>query len=129
MAIGLPFLEGMQERSAWAQATTPVFGFFICTANGVVQKEGNDPERFWPTATGALTTASMMAATDRCTSLLAEHARNLLLVRGINYPNSNGGCAHAQGIVQCLTSLKPSERQQHRDLDGVSRPTRRSPSR
>ena len=90
------------------------------TANGVVQKEGNDPERFWPTATGALTTASMMAATDRCTSLLAEHASKLLLIRGINYPNSNGGCAHAQGIVQRLTSSKPSGGNNTATSTGVS---------
>jgi hypothetical protein len=120
VAIGLPFLEGLQERSAWAQSTKPVFGLFICTANGVVQKQGSDPERFWPTATGALTTASMMAATDRCTSLLAEHASKLLLIRGVNYPYSNGGCAHAQGIVQCLTSSRPTGSNNTATSSGVS---------
>ena len=56
VAIALPFLEGYLERSAFgALPTTPVFGFFICTANGVVQSGGGDPERFWPTALGAIT--------------------------------------------------------------------------
>ena len=66
--VGLPFLEGMPERSAFAQSESPVFGFFICTSCGVVQQSGNDPERFWPTEAGPLTTESMNAfAAERCT--------------------------------------------------------------
>lgn len=109
VAVGLPFLEGMPERSAFAQSETPKFAFFICTANGVVQADGGEPERFWPTAEGALTTASMQAfADERCTGLLADYASRLLIVRGINYPHGSTGCGHAQGLVQCLTSSKPS---------------------
>ena len=41
VAVALPFLEGYLERSAFgALPTNPVFGFFICTANGVVQSGG-----------------------------------------------------------------------------------------
>ncbi len=109
VAVGLPFLEGLPERSAWAQSQKPVFGFFICTANGVVQQYQTEPEKFWPTDLGPLTTASMQAfAADRCTGILADHAAHLLFVKGINYPYSVGGCGHANGLVQCLTSSKPS---------------------
>jgi len=47
LGLGLPFLEGLPERSAWAQAAPgPVFGLFICTANGVVQSFRDEPEKF-----------------------------------------------------------------------------------
>jgi hypothetical protein len=109
VAIALPFLEGLPERSAFAGlSANPVFGLFIVTANGVVQKDGSDPERFWPTATGAITSASLAAATDRSTSVLSDHANHLLFVRGVNYPYSSSGCGHAQGLVQCLTASQPS---------------------
>ena len=106
--LALPFLEGVPERSAWAQTDSPKFGLFICTSCGVVQKSGSDPEKFWPTAEGALTTASLQAATDRATGILADYANRLLIVRGINYPYGSSGCGHAQGLVQCLTSSRPS---------------------
>lgn len=109
LGVGLPFLEGMPSRSAWAQDENPVFGLFICTSNGVVQKWSNEPEKFWPSATGPLTTASMQAdAAERATGLLAEHASKLLLVRGVNYPGGPPGCGHAQGLVQCLTAAAPT---------------------
>lgn len=109
VSVGLPFLEGLPERSAFAQSANPVFGFFICTSCGVAQKDGGDPETFWPTAEGPLTTASMNAfAAERSTGILAEHASRLLIVRGVNYPYGSNGCGHAQGLVQCLTASKPS---------------------
>jgi hypothetical protein len=102
-------LEGLPERSAFAQDAKPVFGFFICTACGVAQKDGGDPETFWPTAEGPLTTASMNAfAAERSTGILADHASRLLIVRGVNYPYGSSGCGHAQGLVQCLTASKPN---------------------
>ncbi len=108
--VALPFLEGMPSRSAFAQeGKKPVFGLFICTANGVVQQYGQEPERFWPSAVGALTTANMTAsAAERCTGILAEHASKLLIVRGIKYPTGITGCGHAQGLVQCLTGRGPT---------------------
>jgi hypothetical protein len=108
IAIGLPFLEGLPERSAFgAMSGSPVFSLFICTANGVVQKDGGDPERFWPTATGPITAQNLAAATDRCTGLLSDYASRLLFVRGINYPYNLTSCGHAQGLVQCLTASQP----------------------
>jgi hypothetical protein len=110
VAVALPFLEGLPERSAFgALPTKPVFGFFICTANGVVQSGGGDPERFWPMATGAIDTTKLTAATDRAASILAPHAANLLFVKGVNYPGlGGGGCGHADGLVYALTASKPN---------------------
>lgn len=106
--LALPFLEGLPERSAFAADDDPRFAFFICAANGVVQN-GQDPERFWPTEAGPLTRARMEAdSAERCTGLLAEHADQLLLVRGITYPMGTVGDTHARGHCMCLTGLPPN---------------------
>ena len=119
--VALPFLEGLQSRSAWAQSEKPVFGLFICTANGVVQQSGGEPEKFWPTATGALTKASMEAfAAERCTGILADYAERLLIVRGVKYPAGLSGCGHAQGLVQCLTARAPTGIAQNATSTGPS---------
>ena len=96
VALGLPFLEGLPERSAWAQNDTPVFMFFMVAACGVVKSQ------FFPGATGPITTASLQGET-KAVSALAEHAANLLFVDGINYPGRLTNCGHAQGLVQSLT--------------------------
>jgi hypothetical protein len=99
VAIGLPFLEGLPERSAWAQDKKPIFSLFMCGANGVVG------DKFFPSATGVLGEAALAAAGDKATSKLARHANNLLFVRGINYPmNGPTDCGHAQGLCQALTA-------------------------
>jgi hypothetical protein len=65
VTLGLPILETFQPRGARAQvATTPPFLMMVIHANGVVQAgraiDGStDPERFWPTQTGAMTTAAL----------------------------------------------------------------------
>jgi hypothetical protein len=100
VAIGLPFLEGLPERSAWAQDQSPIFSLFMCAANGVV---GN---KFFPATQGPITEAALAAASDKATSKLARHAANLLFVRGINYPmNGPTDCGHAQGLCQALTAM------------------------
>lgn len=102
VAVGLPFLEGLPSRSAWAQSTAPVFTFFVVGQNGVVGKN------FFPSATGALTTASLAGATGMATSVLSPHAANLLFIKGINYPQPGPkSCGHAEGNVQTLTGLAP----------------------
>jgi hypothetical protein len=99
LAIGLPFLEGLPERSAWAAGSAPVFSLFIVAACGVVGK------KFFPDATGALTTASLGAMTEKATSVLAPHAGNLLFIKGINFPMGGPtSCGHAQGLCQSLTA-------------------------
>jgi hypothetical protein len=102
VAIGLPFLEGLPSRSAWAADSAPVFTMFVVAQNGVVGKN------FFPSATGALTTAGLAGATDIATSVLSPHAANLLFLKGINYPNPGPkSCGHAEGNVQTLTGLAP----------------------
>jgi len=99
VAVGLPFLEGLPARSAWAAGSQPVFSLFIVTACGVVGS------KFFPSATGALTTASLAAETDKATSLLAPHAGNLLFLTGIDYPMARPtNCGHGQGSAMSLTA-------------------------
>lgn len=127
LGIGLPFLEGLSERSAFAQAAgeaAPTFGMFICTANGVVQAFREEPEKFWPTELGPLTTAGMQAfAGDRATGLLADYADRLLIVRGVNYPFGNRGCGHALGLTLCLTAAQPEGDAQNAVSTGISADT------
>jgi hypothetical protein len=101
VAVGLPFLEGLPERSAWAADAVPVFTLFVVAQNGVV---GNG---FFP-ALGPITQASLMGATGKATSVLAPHAANLLFIKGINYTKTGPqSCGHAEGNVQTLTGLAP----------------------
>jgi Protein of unknown function (DUF1552) len=99
IAIGLPFIEGLSHRSAWAADDVPVFGFFLIAANGVV------PGTFWPGATGALSEASF---SGKSTAPLAPFASNLVLVKGTRFPGGLTSCGHAQGLAQSLTG-KPNQ--------------------
>jgi uncharacterized protein DUF1552 len=99
IAVGLPFLEGLPERSAWAADAPPVFSLFIVAACGVVGK------RFFPDTTGALSVASLGALTDKATSVLSPHADQLLFVKNINFPMAKPtNCGHSQGLCQSLTA-------------------------
>ena len=103
VAVALPFLESLPERSAWAADSPPVFTFFIVAQNGQVNKN------FFPSATGALTTAGLAGAAGMATSVLSPHAANLLFLKGINYPNAGPKtCGHAEANVQTLTGLAPA---------------------
>jgi len=100
IAIGLPFLEGLPERSAWAANAQPIFTFFLCGACGV------EPKRFWPGSTGAL---SGLLSSGKAVDALADHAKNLLIVKGIQFPLTGPtGCGHAQGLSQALTGKTPT---------------------
>jgi len=100
IAIGLPFLEGLPERSAWAANGQPIFTFFMCGACGV------EPKRFWPASTGEL---SGLLASGKAVDALAPQAKNLLLVKGVNFPlGGPSGCGHAQGLSQALTAKTPT---------------------
>jgi len=102
VAIGLPFLEGLPERSAWAVDAPPVFSLFIVTANGVVQN------KFFPNDVGALSTATLGDMTDKASSVLAPHAAKLLFIKGLNFPApSPQSCSHAEGSCQTLTAAPP----------------------
>lgn len=113
VTLGLPILETFQPRGAQAQvATTPPFLMMVIHANGVVQAgrgiDGStDPERFWPTQTGAMTTAALETdKASRATGELAAHAAKLTMVRGLAHPFEATGCMHASGDAQLLTSAK-----------------------
>lgn len=56
VAIGLPFLESLQDRSAWAAESNPVFTLFVVGQNGVVNKN------FFPSATGTLSRSAADSA-------------------------------------------------------------------
>ncbi len=100
IAIGLPFLESLQSRSAWAQDANPIYSFFIMAQCGVIQ------DKWWPTATGPIT-ASTLAG--RALEPLSDFAEHLLVLRGVSAPGGNpGDCGHAQGCVQAITGAKPA---------------------
>src|SRR3954471_21593033 len=113
LMLGLPLLEGFMPRKASAQdATRSPFVLLVVGDNGVVQagvslSVSSEPEMFWPTATGALTKASMTAdKATRATGELADYAEKMLIVRGINLPYSSNGCSHSAADAQILTSAK-----------------------
>ncbi|MEP7052235.1 MAG: DUF1552 domain-containing protein [Pseudomonadota bacterium] len=101
VALGLPFLESLPERSAWAAGSAPVFSLFICAVDGVV------PANFFPNALGELT-ADNLAAAGKATSQLSSHAKNLLFVRGVNWPKGTQADAHAESLCMVLTALPPA---------------------
>jgi len=101
VAIGLPFLEGLPERSAWAAGSAPVFTMFIVGSCGVVGKS------FLPDATGALTTSGLAGMTTKAVSALSAHAPNLTLLKQVNWPQNVKSCGHAEGLCQALTAIVP----------------------
>jgi len=99
VAVGLPFLESLPERSAWAAGKAPIFSLFICAVDGIV------PARFFPDALGELTEDGLAAA-SKATSQLSAHAKNLLFVRGINWPFTQTSDSHAQSLCMALTAVE-----------------------
>ena len=113
LMLGLPLLETFMPRKASAQtAARSPFVLIVVGDNGVVQAGvtlggSGEPEKFWPTATGALTKDKMLAdKSARSTGELADYAEKLLIVRGINLPYSSTGCSHSAADAQILTAAK-----------------------
>lgn len=108
--VGLPALESFLPRQANAQETVVRYAIFLRQGNGV-QQGGNadEPDRFWPTKLGPLTTASMQADGDQAVNVLSAHADKLLIVRGLRYDGLgvDVGCGHSMGGLLCLTAAKP----------------------
>jgi Protein of unknown function (DUF1552) len=110
--LGLPWLEGLRGGRAWAQnAAVPPFAIFFRQANGVATAQdtseiGQEPERFWPTATGPLTPETL---SDRAVAELAAYSSRLLVVGNVNMANFNYGDGHARGALQLLTGQGPTE--------------------
>jgi len=114
VAIGLPFLESLPERSAWAVGGAPVFSLFIVTMNGVVGS------KFFPNTLGALSADSLGAA-QKATSVLAPHADHLLFIKGLDFPNAGPlACGHAEGLCQALTAAPPGSRGSTAYSSGIS---------
>ncbi len=101
VAVGLPFLESLPERSAWAAEDKPVFSLFICAVSGVV------PASFFPGSLGALTPAGLAAA-EKATSKLSAHAEHLLFLDGIRWPFLPTGEPHAETLCMALTASEPA---------------------
>ncbi len=112
-ALGLPVLESLAPRRAFAQEAIPPYAIFFRQANGVQQagenrEIGREPERFWPRSVGPLTAESMA---ERATGELAAYRDRLLLVRCNLHPYDYGD-GHANGAMQGLTAAGPLVRSQ-----------------
>lgn len=113
LMLGLPLLETFMPRDATAAAAMPSpFTLIVVGDNGVVQSGvtlggAAEPERFWPTATGALTRDGMLAdKPTRSIGELSDYADKLLVVKGVNLPYNSTGCSHSAADAQILTSAK-----------------------
>lgn len=94
VSIGLPFLEGAPERSAWAADEEPVFALFMGTSNGIIV------DQFWPAEFGSL---QELATEPNATGILGDFAERLLFVRGLRYPQAATNETHGQSYPQMLT--------------------------
>jgi hypothetical protein len=111
VAVGLPFIEALRPRSA-AKADDggyAPYAVFMRQANGVQQATGDEPERFFPTALGALTTAGMTEDGDQAVNVLSEYADKLTILRGVNFAFPGNGCGHSGGGNQVLTAARVSD--------------------
>ena len=109
-AVALPLLESLAPRGAKAGGNaTPSYAIFLRQANGVGAaqntKVGNEPERFWPHAPGALTADNMA---DRAVDELTDFADRLLIVGNVNKEYYDYGDGHANGVLQALTARGPN---------------------
>jgi hypothetical protein len=98
--ISLPLLESFPSR-ARAGGERRRCAVFLRSGNGVQQAEGMEPERFWPTATGTISAATLA---DRATSVLAPFADRVTIVKGLRRPFGTPACGHAESLPQCLTA-------------------------
>ena len=63
--------------------------------------------RFFPSATGALS-SSALSSSGMAVAALAPHAANLLFIKNLNFPNGGPkSCGHAEGLCQSLTAVAP----------------------
>jgi len=100
----LPFLRSLRADAA-SEPPHPLVVFRI--ANGVVQANGVEPERFWPADLGPLTRRALEAQPDRVLGELAPYAERLTLVQGTRFPFAAPAELHAGGGNQLLTASKP----------------------
>lgn len=108
ISLGLPFLESFSPVEA--AATDRSFAIFLRQANGVACASpntavGSEPERFWPTQTGAL---SAPTVAGRALEELSPYLNRLLVAR-VDTPDYKFNCGHARGAFQGLTANGPLE--------------------
>ncbi|MDB4987103.1 MAG: uncharacterized protein JWN04_2281 [Myxococcaceae bacterium] len=105
VVVALPILEGLLPRHVRAQDAAQPFAIFMRQGNGCQQQLNAEPDRFWPSKLGTLTSASMTADSGRATSTLSDFAAKLLLVRGVEMKElADAGCGHSSGGLLCLTA-------------------------
>lgn len=96
VAVGLPMLDILQPKGAAAQAAArPVYSALMLQQNGAIQGNGDDPDMFWPTTTGAIDKA-MLSGRDSAQTIaeLADYADKLACVGGMDFhysSNHDGG--------------------------------------
>ncbi len=104
--LGLPLLESF-PKGAKAAATDQPFVIFLRQANGVACAQSSDigaePERFWPTAAGAL---SAQTVSGRAIDQLSMYLKRLLITK-VNTRDYKFDCGHARGAFQGLTGNGP----------------------
>ncbi len=93
--VALPALDVFEGRAQAATPTRKIYSALVLQQNGAIQGNGNDPDRFWPRAMGAID-ANAMGTTDadRTSSELKDYASKLIFVRGLNFHysrNHDGG--------------------------------------
>ena len=100
VALGLPFLEGLAPRTARAQDGNDLSRLIV-----LMQVNGVDVTRFWPTQGAGAISASNLTGT--ALESLAPYADRLLIPRGLfNSPLASQGTPgdiHGQGIAHKLT--------------------------
>ncbi|UJR83328.1 DUF1552 domain-containing protein [Sandaracinus amylolyticus] len=109
VSLALPALESLAPSTAKAAPEDETFAIFFRQANGVAQAQrtelGDEPERFWPRNTGALTDASL---SGRALEELGSVKQHLLVVGGLDMQGYDYGDGHARGALQCLTARGPT---------------------
>ncbi len=111
VAFALPLLESFAPQKARAQNAVEddTFAIFFRQANGVAQggstgELGPEPDRFWPTALGPLTEATMAG---RTLGELVAHRDRILALKNVNMFDFPYGDGHARGCMQGLTARGP----------------------
>ncbi|MBL8953676.1 MAG: DUF1552 domain-containing protein [Myxococcaceae bacterium] len=105
VTLALPLFESLLSREARAQVTRHRFLMVMRAGNGIVQEGGDGGERFWPSATGAISAATMRGAdATRATSVLADYAEKLLFIKKVRLPFARNSCGHSEAIPQVLTA-------------------------
>ncbi|MEZ4317230.1 MAG: DUF1552 domain-containing protein [Myxococcota bacterium] len=109
VTLALPWLESLRRPAfAYNDGGPPRHAFFLRNGNGVQQADNGEPDRFWPSATGAIS-PSILSGRDagRAVSELAEYGDALTMVKGTRLSFSPTTCGHAQGGNQILTASPP----------------------